>query len=280
MKIKILASNREKYFDTKDYIEEYVFEYNDQSTIEDMKKELKIENYNIYFSKYHYQPVNTYLMEQIIPYIEVNGKIYFDVDLEKVKIVDFLNTYKIKDTLEFEYNINGIGGGPIVLEILKNVAMVAGIYSSLKDVKEFVQYINKNLLKDKNLTNKNFLKKHNSFSIFSYIYSENNWNHYILGEKLNIESDVAKNLLIILGYNWDNSKKIYNITDEKKDSEMEKISNIEFKLAGIKEEKEMKKYEIKKFLKTLIFIIVLISIITIIYTGNLDNILSFFMNLL
>lgn len=241
MEIKVLASNIEKSFESNDYVEEYILKYDEQTTIEDMKKILNIENYNINFSKYHYQPVNTYLIEQIIPYIEINKKIYFDVDVSKVKIVDIINTFKLKDVLEFDYNINGIGGGYVVLEILKNVVEAAETFITIKEVTEFVRNINKRLLKDKEITNKKFLKKHNSFSIFCYIYSENNWNHYILAEKMNIDSSEAKNLLKILGYKWNNSKRIYSITEEEKENQMEKISCIEFELAGKKEKKEMRK---------------------------------------
>lgn len=220
MEIKICANNI-----VKNKIEEYVFQFDENTTILDMKEKLNIENNAIEFPKYNAGPMRTCLFEGVFPYIERKGRIYCDVNINDVKIVELLNTMKITDVIEFDYNFDGIGGGHIIVQIIENVIKAAGVFSNLKDVYDFASYIERKISK-KGLTNNRYLKKHNVFSIESFIFSELSWNHFILAEKLDISPEKAKLLLKVFGYNWDNSKKLFYITKENKEKQMKTILDI------------------------------------------------------
>lgn len=233
MKIKLLANNIQKE------IEEYSFEFIEESTLFDIKSFLKVEKDLIDFPEYYDHPTQVYYFDQIIPYIEINNKVYFDVDLDKVKVVDFINTYNIKDEIKLDYNFSAMGGGALhfSLEIIKVLLKVCGIIADIKGTSDFIEELNKRLLNHKGLTNKGFKNNHNSFSIFNYIYSSNNWNHFVLAEKLNLNKDITKDLLKISGYSWDNSKKLFIITEDKKKEYQNKIFDTAIKLT---QEREMK----------------------------------------
>ena len=142
MEIKIFANNI-----VKNRIEEYVLQFDENTTIQDMKEKLKIGNKAIEFPQYNSGPMRTCLFEWVFPYIERKGRIYCDVNITDVKIVELLNTMKITDVLEFDYNFEGIGGGHIIVQIIENVIKAAGVFSNLKDVYDFASYIERKISK-------------------------------------------------------------------------------------------------------------------------------------
>lgn len=58
-----------------------------------------------------------------------------------------------------------------------------------------------------------------------YIYRKNKWNYNILSEELDISKDEAKTILRLFGYKWNNSEKMYTITEDKKQEKINKINN-------------------------------------------------------
>lgn len=225
MEIKILANNI-----FQDRIEEYVFQFDENTTILNMKEKLDIKNYNIDFPKYFGSLLTVYLFESVLPYIESEGRIYCDVNIDGVKITDLLKTFNITEVLEFDYNIQGIGGPSFIVEIFKNIVKAAGVFSNFKDVYDFARYIETKLSK-KGLTNNKYFKKHNAFSIEEFIFSKLSWNYFTLAEKLDITPEKAKILLRVFEYEWDNSRKLYYITEAKKIEVEEKIFQISAKIS-------------------------------------------------
>ena len=123
--------------------------------------------------------MTVYLFESVLPYIESEGRIYCDVNIDGVKITDLLKTFNITEVLEFDYNIQGIGGPSFIVEIFKNIVKAAGVFSNFKDVYDFARYIETKLSK-KGLTNNKYFKKHNAFSIEEFIFSKLSWNYFTL----------------------------------------------------------------------------------------------------
>ncbi len=59
-----------------------------------------------------------------------------------------------------------------------------------------------------------------------YIYRKNKWNYNILSEELDVSKDEAKAILRLFGYKWNNSEKMYTITEDKKQEKINKINNL------------------------------------------------------
>ena len=64
---------------------------------------------------------------------------------------------------------------------------------------------------------------------FGAIYKHSMWNHYELAGLLGCSDDDAKSWLKTLGYKWDNSKKIYIVTDADRDSFIDMIKKAEYR---------------------------------------------------
>lgn len=75
---------------------------------------------------------------------------------------------------------------------------------------------------------KNFFKKKipNPHTFTEYIYRQDKWSHVILADELDISKEEAKKILDLFGYKWNNSEKLYYITEEDKKEKIEKINSI------------------------------------------------------
>ena len=103
-----------------------------------------------------------------------------------------------------------------IAELWQNIYPAIQIMADVGGAIGFIQII-KNIFKKK-------IPTPHSFSEF--IYKQNEWNHTILASYLNIDAEQAKNLLKGFGYEWDNSRKLYTITEEKKNDMINKINSI------------------------------------------------------
>ena len=64
---------------------------------------------------------------------------------------------------------------------------------------------------------------------FDAIYKRSMWNHHELAGLLGCLDNDAKSWLKALGYKWDNSRKIYFVTDADRDSFIDMIKKAEYR---------------------------------------------------
>lgn len=122
-----------------------------------------------------------------------------------------------------EFNLNMLihkqedhGFFDTIIGLWKNIYPYLEIASTIGGCAGFIEFI-KNIFKKKTPNPHNFAE---------YIYWQNKWSHIILANELEISKDEAKTLLKLFGYTWNNSEKLYCITQEEKEEKINKINNI------------------------------------------------------
>lgn len=108
------------------------------------------------------------------------------------------------------------GFSSTALDLWNKIYPALEIIATLGGCIGFIEYI-KNIFKKK-------IPKPHSFA--DYIYRKDKWNHIILAEELNIDKDDAKTILKLFGYKWDNSEKLYVISEESKKEKIQNINNV------------------------------------------------------
>lgn len=155
----------------------------------------------------------------ILPYIMIDGKFVFDVEITKVKVVDFLFTHHIKDdAIEFEYGAP-MAGGPGFQNLIElwnyvepvlSALAIAGTLSGIS-FKDIVHLFEKRKVKPQGLNDA--------------IYSRSLWNVIDLANALNIDEEYAEYYLVTLGYEYDSKEKAYRYGEQAKINQ-EKLSKI------------------------------------------------------
>lgn len=160
---------------------------------------------------------------EFVPFIVSEGQILYDVPFEKVNVVDFLDTHSIAaQEIEIHTGYPWSGGvGPAdlatiwnsVYPVLETWSMFASITGfALKDLVKYLRSV--------------FEKRKKPPQVcFDVIYSRTMWNHHELASMLQIEPDRTKQFLRVLGYEYDQSKKIF-IASEKVPEIKEKLTNV------------------------------------------------------
>ncbi|MDD2377055.1 MAG: hypothetical protein PHD15_06750 [Clostridia bacterium] len=224
MKLKIIANNQLEQYSNKDYISEvYNIEYNEEDTLKNLKEALNIEYSSISFDKY-YGCATAILMplEDILPFIiRDNKKVEWEVDINTVLIKEFIDTHEIdlNEGIYLEYGYPQAGGPGLfgtILDLWVSAYLCLQIVDTLGGVAQFIEWV-KNKFKN---------KIPHPHSVFDFIYKENKWNYIILSEKLDFDKEDVKYLLLALGYIWDNSQKLYCITEEMKIDKINKINKV------------------------------------------------------
>lgn len=221
MKLKITATNEIERYVNGSYIPEiYSIEYKDEDTLEKIKR---MEYASISFNEYYNDKISILVaLEDTLPFIiKNNGKVEWDVNLNTVLIKEFINTHKINinDGIYLEYGYIQAGGPGLVgtlLDLWEDIYPFLEVVATIGGVAQFVIWI-KNIFKN---------KIPHPHSVINFIYNENKWNYIILSEKINFNQEDTKNLLLALGYRWNNSQKTYCISDEIKLDKIAKINKI------------------------------------------------------
>ena len=199
-------------------VSECVVEVDDEISIEEL---IGIEELHCGFSDLsEYYPLsgkfsfnNFYL-----PFIITDHRIKYDVPFSEAKLTDFLQTHNVNDGSIHILTDLVQAGGPGYLSlteiwnstvtILESIAMLMTIsgYSLRTFVDWFCSIFKKRKVKPQ--------------TIMDIIYSRTCWNHYELAELMEIESDRARDMLKVFGFEYDKSRMQYvqseNIEEIKK----------------------------------------------------------------
>lgn len=213
MEIKIIAINVEESYEQKEKYKPKIvnFEFDKKTTLLELREKLGIEKNSMSFYKYYNDLEFVQIGKNVLPYILINDRYYFDYNLDKVLIDDFINTHNIdlKSGICFEYGYLPCGGGGSLLDSVEwfsRIFTVLEIISTLEGVYAFTQRVKK-IFKRK-------IPKPTTFQ--EIIYKRNLWNHFELSTKLGFSNEDTKSLLKAFGYKWNNNKKMYEITEREK----------------------------------------------------------------
>lgn len=218
MNIKIIITNLNSKKSN-----EYNFLYDEKTTILDLRKEFNIQEYHISLEKYYlltYSNIDITFNENL-PFIINNNIVKWNVELNTILVKDFIKTHDINDVIYIEYweeLESGLGGGiDTIFEIWKYVwQQIHPIVTIAGEVGGAIGFF----ITIKNIFKKKIPSPHN---VIEFLYKRKNWNHIDLSENLNTNPKNAKNLLKAFGYRWDNSKKLYTITQEDIDNNLGKL---------------------------------------------------------
>jgi len=157
------------------------------------------------------------------PYIISNGVIVYEPLFEETKIQNFLDTHHISNnTINITVGFPHTGGAgfPNIAEIWNNTWHVLEAISVLctlsgvnipQIIAKFGDYV---------------LKKNRKPQIaFDIVYLRDCWNHFELAELLEMSCEEAKNLLVLLGYEYDRKRMQY-MRGENVNSIKEKLKEI------------------------------------------------------
>lgn len=219
MKLKVIAIDIVNLSEKIIYISCY-----ENSTLSDIQNEVCTKYGFISFQRYYNNQIYFYyyITNDKIPYIlsKESNKLFWDIDLTNSLISDFIYTHgiDIETGMTVEYGFPQCGGigldsaikmWSVIYPILEVVATFGGVIG-------FVQWIF------------SIFKKNIPYpdAIMHYIYNQNSWNIYILSDLLKMTKEDTIILLKLLGYKWNNSKKLYLITEGMKKDKIKKLKEI------------------------------------------------------
>lgn len=223
MEIKIIAINAfEELINDQQNRKIIEMKYNKNSgTLKDIRDKLKIPMSGIEFKKY-YNYGGFRFWNNELPYIErKNGTVEFKPIIDTVLIDEFINTHKIENnTLEIIYGFpQSSGPDPMDwITIWNTFVNIKTVIEAGIGTFKFISFIKRKFENKKTIPHE----------VEDYLYKRDYWNHYELAKKLEVEPEESKNLLKAFGYTWDNSEKVYKISDKKKEQINRAISNIKY----------------------------------------------------
>lgn len=150
-----------------------------------------------------------------------NKKIYWNIKFEDIKIVDYLNTFQELPCIWFDPPAIGAAAGfdneevwKIFIGIIEKAWTLLSVYSNVQTGVS----LGKTLF--------NYFKKINNKSEIPFtsdtyldaIYSRKKWNAMELSEMLELDKEYTKDLLKIIGYEYNNNYKMYVLDEKRKDS--------------------------------------------------------------
>lgn len=115
MKIKIIAINVEERYEQKEKYKPQVinFEFDRKTTLLELREKLGIEQNNMSFFEYYNDLEFVQIGKNVLPYILIKDRYYFNYNLDKVLVDDFIKTHDIdlQKGIYFEYGYLPCGGG-------------------------------------------------------------------------------------------------------------------------------------------------------------------------
>ena len=154
-----------------------------------------------------------------LPYVISDRKVLYDVPFDTARVADFINTMEIADQkIEITVGMPWAGGPGLcdvvqMWESAKPVFEAVAIFCSISGIS--VMMIIERIC---NLFKK---RRQKPQTIFDIVYRKQMWNHHELAALLEIEPERAKDILKLLGYQYDNSRKLYTQKDNIEDIKRE-----------------------------------------------------------
>lgn len=221
-----------KVFDWKNNIEtdlEICIDVEYNITLKDYLNEVQNnideDRFNVYcieLSHEYYNNISWLNNCNEVPFIieKENNIVRWSVNYEKVKLIDLLNTLKIKDSIYLDIIPKGIGGVSFC-ETIKKIWEI--FINSIGSIIFTVDAINSfKFIKDKLIK-----KKANPVSFITYIYNKDKWNLNELCESVSLDKENLRNILKGLGYKWNKKELLYEKTEES-NIIYKKITEIEY----------------------------------------------------
>lgn len=162
-----------------------------------------------------------YMVYEKIPYVLVDGKIKWDVPFVGITVRQFVDTYNIVDgRINVKTGFPAASGADLITfkemweiffnNVLPALVDICGIISAYGVLEQ-------KFIKIRNKAEKVQKKEIAPDFVTDAIYRKNMWNHFEFSIEFDITEDESKELLKGLGYSWDNSKKLYIISEDEKD---------------------------------------------------------------
>ena len=223
MKVKIIATNVIEEMVDEDYVpEEIEIKYIPEETLLlECRNIIGAPVSGITFEKYYNTGTFRFYNNKLPYIIRNNGNIEFGVDIDEILLSEFMKTHKIEDNIiELEYGYPQAGGP----DILDWITVWNFVWNSIVTIGEiggfvtFIDFIKQKFSKGKPLPHE----------IVDILYRRNLWNHHEVANKMQITEEQAKELLKFFGYSWNNSMKIYVITEEEKQNKINILDKIKF----------------------------------------------------
>lgn len=206
------------------YDREMIIEYNPEMTLLDLNRMMFDDEkdwldfgFDSYYDMEIYQ-----INSNLTPYIIIDNKVYFDYQTDKIKFKDIVNTHKIdiSEGIIITYDRGKLDSfeWDFIIECFVTVATVLGFVC---DSASIVKWIKEKCGKN---------GPTNPVNIQKFLYTRNMWNQHEVSELFEISIEHSKMLLKIAGYDWNNTKKIYEITDEVKEEKIAKLEDVIYKV--------------------------------------------------
>lgn len=154
-------------------------------------------------SEYYYLSRPFSFNLRCVPFIiNSKGQIDWNVYFDNVKVVDFISTHHLDNIIESKIGYPQAGGPGFldyytvwqsVYPIIDQFVTVIGLGAIVVNAGKWVH----------SLFNKNGKNEIPPQSAYDVVFLRKKWNHFDLGELLNINSDEAKTLLKTCGYTYD-----------------------------------------------------------------------------
>lgn len=225
MEVKLIFTNvMYGYIDNQPEYEEMTAEIDSDTTIGQLFTVGDLSEYYPLSGDYSFN--STFL-----PFV-VNSqdKIDWDVSYDEAKVVDFIRTHNIKDSIINVKSGYVQAGGPGFKDLLEVWQLLYPIIDGFVTVAD-LGIIAGGAGSWVYSLFKNHKSKHTPHSQFDFLFSRDRWSSAELAEKLDISHDDAKNLLMLFKYEYDKSSMQY-IQQKESLKQREKLSEVEVRDTG------------------------------------------------
>lgn len=193
------------------------FAYAKDSTFKDLLNTFTYRDYVLSSN------LNIVVCYKYIKYIiSTDNKIYWNMKFEDIKIIDYLNTFQELPYIWLDPMGLGSTGFDyeevwrIFIEVIESAWVLLGVYGNFQTGMSLGKAIFNYFKKINNKSEIPFT----SDTYLDAIYSRNKWNAMELSEMLELDKEYTKDLLKIIGYEYNNNHKMYVLDEKRKDSFM------------------------------------------------------------
>ena len=143
--------------------------------------------------------------------IDEDNKMFWDVHITSCRIDDFLYTHQIRDGRIRckEWIQEGILPTEGVTAIKDVIQLWEECHVTFQSLSAYITVALGLLEVIKRVKSLFIKRKISPYPLLDVIFTKEEWNHYMLSELLKIEIEDTRKLLQGMGYQWDNSKKLY-----------------------------------------------------------------------
>lgn len=207
MRIKLVVYNmfyEDEIFNPNRYSES-THDFDGNTTIFDL---LDNDGVSLVDLSHYYKVSGDFYFEQgIFPYIiDCNGKIRWNSTYSETKVIEFLKTHKIENNYIEAKIWFPLAGGPGAMDLIDIWKLVYPVLEEFVTCYGLISIAGKGYCWIKSLFKTDIVPPHTYFDL---IYSRSLWNHFELAETLDIDSAKAKEMLKVLGYEYDRKKLMF-----------------------------------------------------------------------